>query len=270
MKRITILLAAASLPALSACGRDNGNEANMANLANIAVADQNQAAETSNPLMDVHMRMQSAMAGAQGANASETWVRKMIEHHRGAIEMSGALARLGGDPRVVEKARMTADDQRREQQELERMLQAGISGGSGPANPFGEAEARMNERMMAARGATPSETWLRMMIEHHRGAIEMADILVRQGGNPEVVALARRAAAKQTREMAELERMLGGEAAPAAAAPQAGPAEGSVAERADPRAAERPRERPAPRPQAPAPANPHAGHDMGNMANMSH
>ena len=29
-------------------------------------------------------------------------------------------------------------------------------------------------------------------------------------------------------------------------------------------------ERPAPRPKAPPPVDPHAGHDMGNMANMSH
>lgn len=275
MKRMmTLLLGAAVLPALGACGGGNGNKASTADLENLATAEQNQTASTANPLMDAHMRMQSAMAGAQGANASETWARKMIEHHRGAIEMSDVLLRQGGEPNVLEMARMMAADQRRDQQELERMLQAGISGGSGPANPFAEAEARMNERMMAASGATPSETFVRMMIEHHRGAAEMSDILVRQGGDPEIVAMARRDAQKQTRDIAALERLLSGEhqaadvsraeaadqnASPSGARPPAAPPQ---------RPAARP-ERPAPRPKA-EPADPHAGHDMGNMANMSH
>lgn len=266
MKRMmTLLAAAAVVPALAGCG-DSGNQASTADLNNLAAAHQNQTAAPSNPLMDAHMRMQSAMANAQGANASETWVRKMIEHHRGAIEMSEILISQGGDPNVLERARTTVQEQRRDQQELERMLQAGISGGSGSANPFRDAEARMNERMMAASGATPSEAWVRMMIEHHRGAVGMSNILVRQGGNPEVVAMARRDAEKQNREIAELERLLTGEhqaadVSRAEAADQNAPA---------PRAAQTPRrpERPAPRPKD-EPADPHAGHDMGNMANMS-
>ena len=68
------------------------------------------------------MQMHERMMAAQGANASETWVRKMIEHHRGAIEMSNVLVNQGGEQAVVEKARKTAEDQRREIQELERML----------------------------------------------------------------------------------------------------------------------------------------------------
>ena len=277
MKRMkTLLTAAAVLPVLVACG-DTGNQTSTADLNNLAMADQGRTAAPANPLMDSHMRMQSAMAAAVGANASETWVRKMIEHHRGAIEMSEILVAQGGDPNVVEKARMTVQEQRRDQQELERMLQAGISGGSGSANPFQEAEARMNERMMAASGATPSETWVRMMIEHHRGGAEIANILVRQGGDPEVVAMARRMAEMQTRDIAELERLLTGEhqasdvakaeAADQNAAPP--PAQPKSAQTPPQRPAPRP-ERPASRPKAPEPADPHAGHDMGNMANMQH
>ena len=268
---MTLLSAAAVLPALAGCGGDSGNGASTADLNNLATADQNQTASTSNSLMDAHMSMQGAMASARGANAAETWVRKMIEHHRGAIEMSEILISQGGDPNVLERARTTVQAQRREQQELERMLQAGISGGSGPANPFQEAEARMNERMMAVSGATRSETWVRMMIEHHRGAAEMANILARQGGDPEVVAMARRTAEKQNRDIVQLERLLTGEhqaadVSKAEAADQnapPAPARPNVA-RTTP---QRP-ERPAPRPKA-EPADPHAGHDMGNMANMS-
>ena len=276
MKRmITLLAAAAALPALAGCGSDSDNGPSTADLNNLATAGQEQpASDPSNPFMDSHMRMQNAMAGAQGVNASETWVRKMIEHHRGAVEMSEILINQGGDPNALERARITAEAQRREQQELERMLQAGISGGSGSANPFQEAEQRMNERMMAARGATPSETWIRMMIEHHRGAAEMADILVRQGGDRGAVAMARQTAEKQNREIAELERMLTGEHQAAEVA-KAEAADQAPAAQPARKAAEAP-QRPAARPQAPAsrpkpaePADPHAGHDMSNMSNMS-
>ena len=272
-RMMTLLVGAAVLPALAACGGGTGDNASTADLNSLATAEQNQTASTANPLMDAHMRMQSAMTGAQGANASETWARKMIEHHRGAIEMSETLLQQGGEPIVLEMARRMAAEQRRDQQELERMLQAGISGGPGPANPFAEAEARMNERMMAASGATPSETFVRMMIEHHRGAVAMSEILIRQGGSPEVVAMARRAVEKQNRDIAELERLMSGEHQAAdvsrteAADQDAAPAGARPPAAAPQRPAARP-ERPAPRPKAEP--NPHAGHDMGNMANMSH
>ena len=275
MKRLmTLLTAVAAVPAVTACGGGQSpNNVTAEEINRLATADQqNQAGAPANPLMDAHMRMQSAMAAAAGASAQETWVRKMIEHHRGAIEMSEALISLGGDPNVLQKARTTIEEQRRDQQELERMLRSGIRATrNGSPNPFVEAENRMNERMMAASGATPSETWVRMMIEHHRGAVEMSNILVRQGGDAQLVAMARSNAEKQTRDIAELERLLGGEH-------QA--ADVSRAEAADrnapppaPRARSTPTpqrpERPAPRPKA-EPADPHAGHDMGSMANMSH
>lgn len=270
MKRLMILLTAAVfVPALAACGAESGNAVGGPDL-NQAAANDSQAAG-GGTMMDAHMRMQDAMAGAVGANAAETWVRKMIEHHRGGVEMSEVLLAQGGDPQVLEKARMTAEDQRREQQELEAMLQAGIEG-SGPANPFAEAEARMNQQMMAAQGATPAETWMRMMIAHHRGGAEMAEILIRQGGDAEVVAMARRTAEKQNREAAELERMLEGEPAAAEASDGTSAAGAAAAPKAasrEPQRREPATEQPNAKAEAPA-ADPHAGHDMGNMANMQH
>ena len=62
-----------------------------------------------------------------------------------------------------------------------------------PNNPFAQAEAQMHERMMAAAGADPSETWIRKMIEHHRGAVAMSDIVLAQNPTPQVRAEALRA-----------------------------------------------------------------------------
>lgn len=141
-----------------------------------------------------------------------------------------------------------------------------------PDNPFAQVEMQMHDRMMAASGATPSETWIRKMIEHHQGAVEMSNLLIGQGGDSEAVAEARRTVEMQTREIERLRALLEADAAaPAAAGSEPAPS----APRTPPAAAPRPApkaEAPRPRPTPPAkeePADPHAGHDMGNMANMS-
>jgi len=255
MKRITGLLLSAGALALAACsGGDGGN--NVA--ANEAAENANSMTnDPNNPFGAAEMQMHERMTAATGANASETWVRKMIEHHRGGIAMSDILIQQGGDQRFLEIARASADMQRRDIADLERMLAGGVTGGNGPANPFGPVETRMHDQMMAAAmGTNAAETWARKMITHHQGAIDMSQILIDQGGDPEVVAAARRTIEMQRREIGELERLLGGGAAsqPAegnttAAAPAA-PAPAARRPNAAPKAA------PAPRREQPKQATP--------------
>ena len=264
------------LPAVAACG-DEGGENNAASA--LRGNEQNMsdgngmAHDASGPFGAVEMRMRNDMMAATGANASETWVRKMIAHHRGTVEMSQVLINGGGDPAFVQMARTGAEKQQREIGELERLLAGGITGGSGEANPFGPVEQTMHQQMMAATGASLSETWARKMIAHHQGAVDMSEILIRQGGNPQVLAMARRTVEDQRREMAHLEAMLRGEEMPTAGAAAATPTPAAPAKEASrdggaatrrsntaPKAAaprrEQPKQaapRPAPRPE-PAPA----------------
>lgn len=261
MRRLSLLSVSAVAFTLAACGgRDDST--NLVVDQNAAQPAENaMAGDPSNPFADAEMQMHERMTAAAGANASETWARKMIEHHRGGIAMSEILLARGGDQAFLEKARMTADQQRRDIAELERMLSAGLSGGSGPANPFAQSESRMHDRMMAARGASAQETWARKMIEHHRGAIQMSEILLGQNPPAQLREMARRTIDQQRRDIQDLERLLQG--APAA--------EGSRTEAPAP---PRPNETAPPAPRRPAPAekakqepeDPHAGHDMGNMS----
>lgn len=189
----------------------------------------NGEAMPSGPFAQSEMQMHERMMAATGANASETWVRKMIEHHRGVVAMSQVLINGGGDPGYVQMARAGAEKQRREIVEMERLLAGGITGGSGPANPFGPVEQSMHQQMMAATGANLSETWARKMIAHHQGAVDMSETLIRQGGNPRVLAMAKKVAEDQRGEITHLEAMLRGEAmttgsSPAATSTPANPA----------------------------------------------
>lgn len=68
------------------------------------------------------MEMHRKMTAAVGGDATETWVRKMIEHHRGAIAMSQIVLRQTRDPRVRQMATKSSAQQQREVGELEAWL----------------------------------------------------------------------------------------------------------------------------------------------------
>lgn len=54
--------------------------------------------------------------------------------------------------------------------------------------------------------------WMQMMIEHHEGAIAMAEDVKTAGENTDVALLADQIIAAQTAEIAEMQALLGGEA----------------------------------------------------------
>ena len=61
-----------------------------------------------------------------------------------------------------------------------------------------------------ASGGAFEEMWLQMMIEHHEGAIEMAEEEVADGEFPDAVALAEDIAQAQAAEIDQMEKLLGG------------------------------------------------------------
>ena len=154
------------------------------------------------------MRMHEAMASAVGADVSDTFVRKMIAHHEGAIEMTDAIIAEGGDPKVVAIARRMGDQQRREIEELSRLVREDAAPDPASARPYAAGEKQMHDAMMAARGADASETFLRRMIPHHEGAVAMSEVVLVQGRDERAAAIARRIVADQTREVAEMQALL--------------------------------------------------------------
>jgi uncharacterized protein (DUF305 family) len=274
MKSFRPLLAATvAALALAACsgGGEARNEATAPEENASGSAEMNSmTSDPNNPYGQAEMQMHERMMAAVGANASESWVKKMIEHHRGAIEMSNVLLAQGGPEPVLSMARKTIADQGKEIEELERMVQAGGigAGTSGDANPYKQSEQTMHQKMMAATGADAAETWMRKMIEHHRGAVDMSNILVAQGGDPKVLEKARMTASKQQKEIQHLEQMLAGEAmtgtgagappAPTAAAPAPKAKADAPAPKAKAEPKAQPKAAPKAEPKAPPKAEPKA------------
>ena len=75
-------------------------------------------------------------------------------------------------------------------------------------NPYGQAEMDMHQKMMAAKQGDPSEMWTRKMIEHHRGAITMSRVAVRDAKDAETRQTAQMTITKQERDIAELQAWL--------------------------------------------------------------
>ncbi len=76
-----------------------------------------------------------------------------------------------------------------------------------PANPYAEVGMAMHHKMMVV-GVDASETWIRQMIEHHRGAIAMSKIAVTQAADKEVRSMAQKVVTMQEKEVASLQSWL--------------------------------------------------------------
>lgn len=264
MKAITVGISLLSL-ALASCGSSSEAPAPKGS----ASADAKMA--MNGPFARAEASMNDAMMAAVGTSIGDTWVRKMIAHHRGAVEMSKIV--LGQKPTadVARMARDTVTKQTAEIADLEKLVAQGASDPA-TAEPYRAAETKMHEAMMAATGADLSETYLRKMLEHHKGAVAMSEIALAGGVTGPIRARAEKVRGDQQKEIGMVEAMLRGSPMPSAqpspaasaARPAASPSRAapvaSTALKAPVAKAATPR--PAPTPSA---SDLHAGHDMKTM-----
>jgi uncharacterized protein (DUF305 family) len=217
-KAFYCMTALALVSALSACG---GREEAANNVA--AENDMNAMMADSGPFADAEMKMDQAMTAAVGVNAADSWVRKMIEHHRGAIEMSRILLAQNVTGHVADMARQTIEKQTAEVATLEKQIATGNPDAASAAL-YQPAQMAMHNAMMAAEGTDVSDTWVRKMLEHHKGAVAMSDIALANGATGAVRAQIEKTKADQQKDIGHIEGMLSGQQStgePAARAPAA-------------------------------------------------
>lgn len=204
----TLLISAASTMALliTACGANNEGAQNEAatTVANAIAADPN------NPFAQSEMQMDERMMAAVGTDIGDSWVRKMIEHHQGAIDMSQIVLPLNPSADVAEMARMTIEKQGKEIEDLRKLVKQ-----RSPNPQSGElyrpSMTQMHNAMMAAKGADVSETFLRKMLEHHRGGVTMSDVALQNGVSGALRQQVQKTRDDQQKEAQMVEAMLSGE-----------------------------------------------------------
>ena len=84
----------------------------------------------------------------------------------------------------------------------------GMSGMDGMSGMPGMMSRHQLDSLDRASGDSWDRMFLRMMIAHHQGAIEMANVELDDGENPEALALAQRIVEAQQAEIDQMRSML--------------------------------------------------------------
>ncbi len=151
-------------------------------------------------------RMHKEMAIAFTGNADADFVRGMIPHHQGAVDMAEIALKFGKDEAVRKLAADIVAAQRTEIAQMQAWLAKNASmPASSNAKTVIEAYEEINEQMHADMN-TPltgdaDADFMRGMIPHHEGAIEMAKVLLRYGADAELRKLGEAVARSQTDEV---------------------------------------------------------------------
>jgi uncharacterized protein (DUF305 family) len=145
--------------------------------------------------------------------ADVKFAQMMIPHHAQAVEMARMAARDGVSDDVAALAAAIRDAQ---QPEIDLMTAWLAEWGAEPdphAAHMGHDMAGMMSQddmaaLDAATGADFERMWLQMMVEHHRGAVTMAQQVLADGSDARVLDLARAIIAAQQREIDQMTQML--------------------------------------------------------------
>lgn len=158
---------------------------------------------------------------AAGHDAADVaFAQQMIPHHQQAVEMADLALdpARGASAEVTDLATRIRAAQKPEIEELTGFLESW--GEDVPAEGHeghemgsmkGMSGMMSDEQMSAlgqATGADFDRLWLRMMIEHHEGAVQMAETEIADGQDAQAKALARAIVDAQRSEITEMTRLL--------------------------------------------------------------
>ncbi|KOV82232.1 hypothetical protein ADL03_24760 [Nocardia sp. NRRL S-836] len=145
-------------------------------------------------------------------SADVAFAQGMVPHHEQALEMTELVTSRTDSTHVVDLAQRIAKAQ---QPEVDRMngwlrswgapVQASSHGAHGHADNHGMVDLG---NLADLHGTEFDRQWLSLMIQHHRGAVDMAREHLDAGTDPEARKLAQDVIAAQEKEIAEMESLL--------------------------------------------------------------
>ena len=201
------LVAVALVATLSACGQ-SASKKDAVSDRNIQVISSETTVAPSAGLFDpVESKMSDDMMTAVGADAGDNWVRKMIAHHQGAIDMSKLVLSQKPTAEVEKMAKMTIEKQGHEIEDLKKLEEKGAPDQKS-AEVYKPAMMEMQRAMMSLAGSTTSEAYLRKMLAHHEGAVSMSDIALKNGVTGAVKAQIEKTKADQQKEAETVKSMI--------------------------------------------------------------
>jgi uncharacterized protein (DUF305 family) len=157
-------------------------------------------------MVAMHKNMHSPMAG----DADVDFVRGMIPHHQAAVDMANIQLQYGRDERLKEFSRWIIQAQEQEIGFMTQWLRRRDNGAApnNATNYYGNAMAAMHHGMNIDYTGDADVDFVRGMIPHHQGAVEMARIVIANGNDPEVTRLANEVFRSQNYEIAWMQDWL--------------------------------------------------------------
>lgn len=160
--------------------------------------------------MDMGGGASTTVASAAFNDADVAFAQGMIPHHQQAVEMADLATDRASSQEVKDLAAQIKAAQDPEITNMTGWLkewnQPTQMSGMDSMDMTGMMSDTQMSDLTAASGAEFDKMFLEMMIEHHNGAIEMANTEISDGKNPEAIALAKTIVKAQE---AEIETMQG-------------------------------------------------------------
>ena len=143
-----------------------------------------------------------------------SFAQSMVVHHSQAIDMSQMILDKDGiDPGVTELAQDIKDAQGPEIEQLNGFLEqwgapSEMEGMDGMEGVDGTMSEQDMSDLEAATGIEASRLFLEQMTVHHEGAVEMAQVEVDEGEDPDAAALAQQIIDDQNAELELMDELL--------------------------------------------------------------
>lgn len=162
---------------------------------------------------------ESSSAASEEHNTQDVmFAQMMIPHHQQAIEMADMVPARGASPELEALAEQIKDAQQPEIDEMTGWLESWDQNVPDPDSSMGDhaGHAGMggmmtDEQMTALEAASGPEfekMWLEMMIQHHAGAVQMAEEQKEYGQYEPAMEMADEIIKSQQAEIDQMEEML--------------------------------------------------------------
>lgn len=169
----------------------------------------NMPAETKKMMMPMHNMMQKMMDMEMSGDVDHDFAHMMIEHHKGAIDMSKAVLQSGDDAKIRSIAEKSIAKQQKEIDQLSTHTKKEATTGTSQSTAGKELMATMDDTMEEMKkieySGDADHDYAHLLIQHHKDAIEMAKVEVQHGKDAQLKAMAQKMIEDQTKEISELE-----------------------------------------------------------------
>ncbi|MFI5778054.1 DUF305 domain-containing protein [Nocardia sp. NPDC051570] len=169
------------------------------------------APTTTAPMSGMDHGTSSSATRGDFNDADVSFLQMMYPHHAQAVDMANLVPTRSQNQQLIALAANVEKAQAPEMQRISDLLRA--FGKPAPAATMGHDMPGMmsHDQMTTLQNSTGPEfdrLWMQMMIDHHRGAIDMSNAELSGGANPDAKTLAQQIITAQQAEIQQMRTML--------------------------------------------------------------